>query len=454
MFAILVVLLAQATAPQKGLTLRELQERARHNDPRTMQVVAQLENAQGKRDEADWAFFPNFATTGYIAGPVNERKLIGGDNDPNPTSPADLTPGSTGSGWFHGQQGITGHVDVQAILPIWTFGKLSAGKTAAKHLVGATEALLQRARDQAAFDVARAYWGYQTSRNAETAAQKVRDKIKDAQQTAQKLLKEKSEQITKSDALKLDYLAEEIEAGLASTLKNRTLAITGLRLLVGAQPGEDLPIAQQDLPDAPPPPNGDEILRRALEQRPETRAANEAVSARQALVELARAKLWPDFGLVGGFLFTTTTNADNPPSPFVNNPYHAASGYIALGMQGTFDIPQKLARLRQAEADLHEASAMQLGAQQMVRLDVQQALGDLSEARARIDRYAKETQIGKQLSNQAGVAFDSGLGDARELLEGTILYARADGERLKALYDAQLAWAALEKAAGGPLPTP
>jgi len=33
-----------------------------------------------------------------------------------------------------------------------------------------------------------------------------------------------------------------------------------------------------------------------------------------------------------------------------------------------------------------------------------------------------------------------------------LLHTRADGERLKALYDAQLAWAALEKAAGTQLP--
>jgi outer membrane protein TolC len=175
------------------------------------------------------------------------------------------------------------------------------------------------------------------------------------------------------------------------------------------------------------------------------------VGARQAQVELARARLWPDLGIAGGIRFTETTNASNPPSPFVNNPYHESSGYIAIGLQGSFDIPQKLARVRQAEADLHEAVAMQVGAQQLVRLDVQQALGDLTEARVRVERYGRETQIGKQLSTQAGVAFDSGLGDARELLEGTLLYARADGERLKALYDAQLAWAALEKAAGGPL---
>ena len=454
MIAILVVLLAQA-APQKGLTLRELQERARKNDPRAMQAVAQVENARGKRDEANWAFFPNFQTTAYIAGPTQEHRLIDGDAQVDPTNPTPnrLTPGSTG-GLFHGEQGVTAHADVQAILPIWTFGKLTAGKSAAGHLVNATEALLQRARDQAAYDVARAYWGYQTARNADTSVQKIRDRLKEAQQTAQKLLKERSEQISRSDAMKLDYLAEEIEAQHASAVKNRDLALTGLRLLVGAQPGETLNIAQQDLPAAPPQPAPDPLLQRALQQRPETKAAGEAIAARQALVDLARARLWPDLGLVGGVRLTETTNASNPSSPFVFNPYHEASGYIALGLQGTFDIPQKLARLRQAEADLMEAAAMHVGAQQLVRLEVQQALGDLAEARVRVDRYGKETDIGKQLSTQAGVAFDSGLGDARELLEGTLLYARADGERLKALYDAQLAWAALEKATGGELSPP
>jgi outer membrane protein TolC len=251
--------------------------------------------------------------------------------------------------------------------------------------------------------------------------------------------------------MKLDYLAEEIEAQHAGAVKNRDLALTGLRLLVGAQPSEELNIAQQDLPDAPQAPNADELLRRALQQRPEARAANEAVGARQAQVDLARARLWPDLGIAAGVRFTETTNADNPPSPFVNNPYHESSGYIAIGLQGSFDVPQKLARVRQAEADLHEAVAMQVGAQQLVKLEVQQALGDLAEARLRVQRYVKETQIGKQLATQAEVAFDSGLGEARELLEGTLLYTRADGERLKALYDAQLAWAALEKAAGGSL---
>src|SRR3989441_343368 len=356
MLAVLLVVVAQA-APPKGLGLRELQERARRNDPRTMQVAAQLEAARGKRDEASWV------VCGGRGGP-------GAPHPPRtPAPPAERGP----------------------------------------------------------------------------------PRLKDAQQTAQKLLAEKSEQISRADSMKLDYLAEEVEAQHASAVKNRDLALIGLRLLVGAQAGEDLPILVQELPQAPQPPNADEILRRALQQRPEARAANEGVAARQALVDLARARLWPDFGIVGGVRLTTTTNADNPASPFVDNPYHESSGFVALGMQWTLDGPQKLARLRQAEGELHEAVAMQVGAEQLVRLDVQQALGDLADARVRVERYGNETQIGKQLSNQAGVAFDSGLGDARELLEGTLLFMRADGERLRALYDAQLAWAALEKAAGAPL---
>src|SRR5476651_2715953 len=134
------------------LTLHDLQDRARKNDPRAQQAVAQLENAQGKRDEANWAWFPNFATTAYVAGPTPEHRLIGGDSDSDPTNPSHLTPGSTGTGVFHGDLGVVAHIDVQGILPIWTFGKLTAGKEAGKHLVLATESLLQRVRDQSAFD--------------------------------------------------------------------------------------------------------------------------------------------------------------------------------------------------------------------------------------------------------------------------------------------------------------
>ena len=438
---------AQAQQPAQAtggtLTLPQLQELARQNDPRTAMARAQVENAQGKRDEVRWALFPKLETQVALAGPTPEARFA---HHP-PTSLTDVTPGS--QCWFCGELGIGLGTSVNLVLPIYTFGKFSAGKAAIEHLVGATSALLQRAYDQATFDVTRAYWGYQTARGARESVVQVRSRIADARQRAQKLLAEQSDQISKSDLMKIDYLAEEIEARTAEANKNAALAITGIRLLIGKGPEEPVNIPQQELPQPPPQPNEDEVLRRALERRPETRAAAEQLAGRRAAVDLERAKLYPDIALVGGGTYNYTSSADDPRTPFAYNPYNQRSAFVALALQATWDIPQKMARIRQADAELRDAMAQQRGAEQLVRLEVRQALGDLDEARQRILRYTNQSNIGKQLAVQAGLAFDSGLGEARELLEDVLLWARADGEKFKALFDAQIAWAALQKATGG-----
>ena len=184
-------------------------------------------------------------------------------------------------------------------------------------------------------------------------------------------------------------------------------------------------------------------------ENPDASATCLWVAARQGLVDLERARLYPDVAVVAGATFTYTTNASSPNSPFVYDPYNDRSAYLALAVRGTLDFPQKLARVRQAEADLHEAQALARGAEQLIRFELEQALNDLTEAKVRVDRYSKEAAIAKQLALTAGIAFEGGLGEARELLEDTLLFARADGERLKALFDAQIGLASLARAVGG-----
>ncbi|MFL5359655.1 MAG: TolC family protein [Myxococcales bacterium] len=450
---------AQTSAPPPSpspLTLPQLQELARKNDPRTGMARAQLEGAHGKRDETYWAWFPDFKTQIGFGGPTPEMRLNhtpgpqtdpAGNLVPHPTSLLDVTPGSRC--WFCGTLGVGIASSVSITLPIYTFGKLQNGKSAADHLVGAMTALLQKASDQATFDVTRAYWGYQTARGAHDSVVDVRKKLGEAKKRAQKLLAEESDQVTKSDAMKLDYLAEEIEAQTAGAEKGAALAFIAIRLLIGAGPDDNIVIAEEKLPPPPAQPDEEQVVRRALTTRPEARAALEQVGARRALVEVEKAKLYPDFAIVGGATLNITTSAESPNTVFAYNPYNTQSAFVALGLQATFDIPQKLARVRQAEAQLNDALAQQRGAEQLVRLELRQALGDLQEARVRAERYTNQAAIGKQLAVQASLSFDSGLGDARELLEGTLLWQRAEGERFKALFDAQIAWASVQKASGG-----
>ncbi|HYZ88502.1 MAG TPA: TolC family protein, partial [Myxococcales bacterium] len=428
------------------LTLQQLQELARQNDPRTAQARAQVAVAQGKRDEVYWASrIPAINATAAVAGPTPEAKLNRAPG--HPTSLLDVTPGSRC--WFCGELGVGFGINANVVVPVYTFGKITAGRTALENVVAAMSALLQRSSDQATFDVTKAYWGYQTARGAATTIVDVRKRLADAKDRARKLLAERSDQISKSDSMKLDYLAEEIEARNAESEKGATLAFTAIRLIIGKAPEDPLEIVEEKLPDPPPQPDEEQMLRRALDKRPETRAAAAQVGGRLAAVKLERAKLWPDLALVAGGTYNYTTSADTPSTPFAYNPFQQQSIYVALALQGSLDFPQKFARIRQAEAELQDALAQQRGAEQLVRLEVRQALGDLQEARVRAQRYTNESTIGKQLAIQAGLAFDSGLGEARELMEDMLLWARADGERFKALFDAQIASASLQKATGG-----
>lgn len=442
-------------APQAGgpvLTLRDLIERARQVDPRARQAVAQLEHAQGRRGEVWWSWFPTFDTTIGVGGPTSEARLAGG----NGGRIDDLTPGTLNS-W--GQLGIAIKASTQAILPLYTFGKYDAGTSAAAHAVKAQEYLLARARDQSTFDVVRAYWGYQTTHFGLAAIEGVRKQIADARKRAQDLIDDGSDQLTRADLTRIDYVAEEVEAQHAGSVKNEALAVTSLKLITGMGLSEPLNIARQELPQPPPQPDYEAMVRLGLTQRPEARAAQENVAARTALVELDRARYYPDLGLIGGATYNYQSNASSPSNPFVNNP-NSRGTFIALGLKGTFDFPQKFYRVRQAEADLREAQSLLAGSESLLRLDLQQALGDLAEARVRAQRYGKESEIARQLLVQAALAFDSGLGSAQDLVLDTFLYSRATGEKLRALYDAQIAWASLEKAVGGevrqelPLPAP
>ncbi len=172
-------MIALAALLAAGLALRDVQERARQNDPRVQQALAQVQNAQAKRDEVQLAWFPSIETTAFVAGPTPEHYLKGGAYDSNPTDPTHVRTLD-----FGGQLGVQLHFDAQAILPLYTFGKWTAGKSATQHLVGAQEALLSRARDQASFDAARAFWGYQAARNAGETVQKIRDRLDEAKRTA------------------------------------------------------------------------------------------------------------------------------------------------------------------------------------------------------------------------------------------------------------------------------
>ncbi len=134
---------APAPAPSRPLALDEIQARARAQDLRVLAADAQLRALRAKYEQAAWAWFPKFETFISVAGPTPEARRL--DPVTRPEGGYDeVTPASRMYDLNLGNAGIMVRVDAATALPVYTFGKLTALKEAARN--GYVETLLGRRR--------------------------------------------------------------------------------------------------------------------------------------------------------------------------------------------------------------------------------------------------------------------------------------------------------------------
>lgn len=434
---------APARAEQEPYTLEALILRARQNDQRVKVAEAEIERLHALQREAFWAWFPTFETTVAFAGPTPEavNDGLGGPPLTEATHQYDLNFGRVG--------GMV-RTSVNGFLPLYTFGKLSNLRGAAQKAGEVGEGLRDRARDEAAFQTAQAYFTYQLSRQGRAALAETRERIEEAAQIIDRLLEEESPQVQVSDRYKVAFFRQQLEARVMRATQGMMLSSSALRLIAGVKPEEPLPVVEEDLtlPDEPSA-RVERYIEIAFEKRPELRAVKAGLLARGHEVELREGFYYPDVGLAGFFNWAYTSSATRQRSPFAYDPYNDLSGGIALVVRQTFDFPQKSARVDQARAEhkklMHEAELIE-GA---IRLEVRKAFSEYVEAlsRARAQREAEKNA--RRWATAAFAAFEIGTGDTRELVDSFTALATSSAELLAAVYDSRVAQHALHRAIGG-----
>ncbi len=148
---------------------------------------------------------------------------------------------------------------------------------------------------------------------------------------------------------------------------DRRIAQEQLNALLHRSPELPLPPPPATLePRAPADEPRDALLARALAERPELRAAEARVRAREAAVALARREFLPDLRVMGAY---DTFEAESEMRPM-------------LGLE--LNLPLRRARraaaLDEAEASLEEARSARAGLDDQVRFSVGRALERLAEA--------------------------------------------------------------------------
>jgi outer membrane protein, multidrug efflux system len=441
----ILVALAVTLAPVASaapLTLQDLIAQARQNDLRVKEAEGELHLLQAKAREAWWAWFPKFETTLAGAGPTPEAVNDGFGGPPT-------TPSSVTWDFDFGKVGYMVRADITALLPIYTFGKLEALREAGAQGPIVGEGLRRRAQDEAGYQAAQAFYGYQLARQGRGAMVETQNRLNEAANVLKNLLQQDSPQVTQLDLYKVEFFRRQVDARLIMADTGVEFATAAIRLLIGAPPNLPISVAATDLeaPEYQLEPM-DRYVNLAMENRPEMRMVNAGITAREKEVLIRQRMFLPDFGIVGFFRFAYTSSATRQRSPFAYDPYNDLAGGAALVMRQTFDIPIKIAQLDQAKSELEKLSSQRQLLVSGIRLEVQKTYLDLREALEKARVYAEAERSARRWSTAAYANFEIGTGDTRELVDAFVALAQSSADKLKTWHDMNVSLHGLSKVVG------
>lgn len=362
-----------------------------------------------------------------------------------------LVPNATGIPGFSGDSpnelnrpfGPALQGKVKGAVPVWTFGKLSAARDAARHGVQGAEHNITRARQTVVFNVRRAYFGLQLALDAQQMISEGLPRLERAREKLDAQLAEGSEDAEPTDAYRMEATVAEVAARRSEIDRLERSAREVLRTLSG--------IERLEVPDCPstPRPHALRDLQwyrdQALQHRPELGMLRAAVGARSADVVAKRAQNLPDLALAveaeGQYIPGRTAFAHYTP-------YYVGAALVA---RWELDFWGHSTRTERAEHLMAETQAQQDLARQGIALEVTDKYEQLIDANRRMEAWETGHRSARRWFITAAQGHQVGTTTTKELIDGVAAYFKARFAHLQAIHDHNFALAALELAVGAPL---
>lgn len=424
--------------PHRTYTLTECLELADRNHPNIWAARARLGVARGQLEEAKFLpYFQWFATAG--AGILPN---IGGSLLYTQANPYSINPSAFAAGY---QPFFTLRLDI--LLPIYTFGKISAGLDAAEANIRVNEWDTEKARQLVRMDVRRAYFGVLYARDAQYLSKEIVKKLDKAIDGIAAKLDKGEKDVEETDRLRMQMYRDETLARTADAVRGETYGLAALRFMTGIQTGFDVPDEPLKKPDVPLAPVV-RYLGAARLFRPEVNMARAGVEARRAELALQRARFFPDIGLALNASYSVAPSVVAQSNLYAANNFNYFGYGFALGARWSLDLPTNAARVQQVESRLEETRALERYALGGVGVEVENAYATTIEARTREEHWDNAEHRARQWIATIESAIDLGTKDERALMEPLRIYVYARLEHVRALSDLNVDMSELARVSG------
>jgi outer membrane protein TolC len=427
-------------AAARTYTLSELLELARKSNPGLAASARQTAQIEAQLSEARRSWMPSGELLSMVA-PVPEVRCIPSRSDCRETNISEASLNL---------KGVFTRTELRLVQPVYTFGKISSGIEAAHSGIAASRSREQGAALDVELNVRRAYWGAKVAREILETVKDGMKYLDEAQATIDKNLKEGTGTSTVADRYRLRAMRAEVDGRVLEAEKLLSVALSGLRALIGPEAPRDLdidaePLEPSEVPERPL----SQYEEQARLSRPEVLALNHLVNAKRALADLERRKQYPDLVVMGTATYAYASSIDNPKNAFYADPFNTLSAGLAAALRVPLDLGVKNARSAKAQAEADEIFHRRREALGGIAFEVDRAHAEMVEAQKRLRIMQAGEKTGKAWITSVAQNFAAGLAETKDFADALLNYFQFRVKALQAIFDLNMAAANLGRAVGG-----
>lgn len=308
--------------------------------------------------------------------------------------------------------------DVSLVQPIYTWGELGGNIRAARFGVDVEEASVREKEIEVALRTGDLYYGLLLAEALERLTIEAGEVVEQAQREIRRLLDEGAEDVDDADLFKVQITEQEFLRRVVEVEQQLQTVRSALKLQLFLP--NEVVLEPEDQILLPIPFVLDSLhayQTQALDARPEIDQARAGISAREALVDVARSGYFPKLFLGIDSRITLTEGRFRQPNPYVSDPYRGRSLRAGLAVRLPLNFAQTRAQVQQAEAQRDEVRHQLTAARQLIQFEVEEAYRTLVTNRAAMEAQDTALTIAREWLRTEQINFDLDLGDTENLVD-------------------------------------
>ncbi|MDZ4785305.1 MAG: TolC family protein [bacterium] len=435
------------------MTLNDFIKKAIAQSPEIKEAYFNVDFAKARLDEAKAGHFGIIEFLGFAGVHGNARangdQLYALDGNGNQVAlpesqflgTSDRTDSFQGFGPF--AKGT-----LTAIVPIWTWGKLDSYKKAATAGIGVEKAGAEMKRNLVIQRIKELFYGVLLASDSMRLGDEVGEYLEKALTKANELFEEGTGEVSQTDIQRLLVGKAELARQLATAKQGEPLARSALSAFSKVSGNFDLKpdfLTEEKFKFD----NLEELIAISWKHAPEANQLKYGVEAKQNLVKVEKADLYPVLFAGARFEGGASDARDTNHNPFLNDDgFGPIQGGPALGMRWNLNFLTTQAKIAQAQANYRALKSREELAKIGLPLLVEEAYRKVLEYREQIKQAEEGTKSARGWMVSASNNYEVGIGEPKILMEGIGSYAIMKINLYQARYNYNMALAKLSQTIG------